>query len=96
MLVRAAVPLLFARPAPFLGRLDTSAVRMLSDMPLDKLTVVQLKEKLREAGMPVSGRKAELIERLGGAGAAPMAAPPPAAAAAPIAGLSIIVEACKQ
>ena len=95
MLVRAAVPLLFARPAPFLGRLDTSAVRMLSDMPLNKLTVVQLKEKLREAGMPVSGRKAELIERLGGAGAAPMAAPP-AAAAAPIAGLSIIVEACKQ
>ena len=96
MLVRAAMPLLFARPATFLGRLDTSAVRMLSDMPLDKLTVVQLKEKLREAGMPVSGRKAELIERLGGAGAAPMAAPPPATAAAPIAGLSIIVEACKQ
>ena len=96
MLVRAAVPLLFARPTPFLGRLDTSAVRMLSDMPLDNLTVVQLKEKLREAGMPVSGRKAELIERLGGAGTAPMAAPPPATAAAPIAGLSIIVEACKQ
>ena len=93
MLVRAAVPLLFARPVPFLGRLDTSAVRMLSDMPLDKLTVVQLKEKLREAGMPVSGRKAELIERLGGAGAAPMEATPDAA---PVAGLSIIVEACKQ
>ena len=66
---------------------------MLSDMPLDKLTVVQLKEKCGEAGMPVSGRKAGLIERLGGAGAAPMEATP---AAAPIAGLSIIVETCKQ
>ena len=96
MLVRAAVPLLFARPASFLGRLDTSAVRMFSDVPLSKLTVVQLKEKLREAGMPVSGRKAELIERLGGAGAAPMTSGAAPAAAAPIAGLSIIVEACKQ
>mmetsp|Transcript_44952 Transcript_44952/g.66140 ORF Transcript_44952/g.66140 Transcript_44952/m.66140 type:complete len:685 (-) Transcript_44952:38-2092(-) len=31
---------------------------------LSSLTVVQLKEKLREAGKPVSGRKAELIERI--------------------------------
>lgn len=31
---------------------------------LSSFTVVELKEKLREAGLPVSGRKAELIERL--------------------------------
>ena len=34
---------------------------------LSACTVVQLKEKLREAGLPVSGRKAELVERLAGA-----------------------------
>lgn len=31
---------------------------------LENLTVPQLKEKLKAAGLPVSGRKAELIERL--------------------------------
>ena len=31
---------------------------------LNSLTVPQLKEKLRDVGLPVSGRKAELIERL--------------------------------
>jgi hypothetical protein len=31
---------------------------------LESLTVPQLKEKLREAGLAVSGKKAELIERL--------------------------------
>lgn len=31
---------------------------------LEDLTVPQLKEKLKAAGLPVSGRKAELIERL--------------------------------
>ena len=31
---------------------------------LETLTVVQLKERLRSRGLPVSGRKAELIERL--------------------------------
>jgi hypothetical protein len=31
---------------------------------LSTLTVVVLKEKLRKAGLPVSGRKAELVERL--------------------------------
>ena len=31
---------------------------------LTKFTVVELKAKLREAGLPVSGKKAELIERL--------------------------------
>ena len=49
---------------------------------LSKLTVKQLKEQLREAGLPVSGLKAELIARLEGsppidaAAAAPL--PPPA------------------
>lgn len=35
---------------------------------LEKLTVLQLKQKLREAGLPVSGRKGDLIERLKDAG----------------------------
>ena len=35
-----------------------------SDSTLTTLTVVQLKTKLKEAGLPVSGRKADLIERL--------------------------------
>jgi len=34
----------------------------------DALTVAQLKEALRERGLPVSGRKADLIERLTSAG----------------------------
>ena len=38
-----------------------------------QLTVKQLKEKLKDAGLPVSGKKAELIERLGAGGAAPPA-----------------------
>lgn len=40
------------------------AVRMCTS-DLSAFTVVQLKEKLRAAGLPVSGRKAELIARLG-------------------------------
>ena len=40
---------------------------MLSSEDLSAFTVVQLKEKLRTAGLPVSGRKAELIERLSNA-----------------------------
>ena len=35
---------------------------------LDGLTIVQLKEKLRAAGLPVSGKKQELIERLSSGG----------------------------
>ena len=35
-----------------------------SEDVLSKLTVVQLKERLRAAGLRVSGRKAELIARL--------------------------------
>jgi cysteinyl-tRNA synthetase len=33
-------------------------------VPLEEMTVVQLKEMLREKGLPVSGKKADLIERL--------------------------------
>ena len=53
-----------------------AAVRMSSQEDLSKRTVVQLKEQLRAAGLPVSGRKAELIERLLSADAAPSAAEP--------------------
>ena len=52
---------------------------------LSKLTVKQLKEKLKDAGLPVSGKKAELIERLGAGGTAPPAAAPAAPPAAPAA-----------
>jgi len=34
------------------------------EVDLSEFTVVELKAKLREAGLPVSGKKAELIERL--------------------------------
>ena len=49
---------------------ENSLERILSDETsssaedLASLTVVQLKDRLRNAGLPVSGRKAELIERL--------------------------------
>lgn len=36
--------------------------------PLSKHTVARLRERLRERGLPVSGRKAELVERLRGRG----------------------------
>jgi hypothetical protein len=51
-----------------------------SENDLAKLTVAELKEKLREAGLKVSGRKAELIERLS-AGASPGGATVPSAPA---------------
>ncbi len=43
---------------------DVSDMEVESEQSLSKLTVIQLKSKLREAGLPVSGRKAELIERI--------------------------------
>jgi SAP domain len=33
-------------------------------LPLEEMTVVELKELLRAKGLPVSGKKADLIERL--------------------------------
>ena len=47
--------------------LDTAADEsppVLSKEELSSLTVLQLKEKLRASGLRVSGKKAELIERL--------------------------------
>lgn len=44
---------------------EFSGVDQLTDSNnLEQLTVVELKEKLREVGLPVSGKKAELIARL--------------------------------
>ena len=56
---------------------------MLSDDDLSSFTVPQLKEKLRAAQLPVSGRKAELIARLRGAPTAASAAATPASPASP-------------
>ena len=58
---------------------------MLSDDDLSSFTVPQLKEKLRAAQLPVSGRKAELIARLRGAPTAASAAATPASPASPAA-----------
>ena len=71
------------------------AVRMLSSDDLSSYTVVQLKDKLRAAGLPVSGRKAELIERLNNA---PTASDPLAFAASDAMGTipPIVIEACKS
>eukprot|EP00536_Pseudo-nitzschia_multiseries_P003264 jgi/Psemu1/185507/e_gw1.49.111.1 len=43
---------------------DEDADSSLTEEDLSKLTVVALKEKLRDAGLPVSGKKSELIARL--------------------------------
>lgn len=56
-------------------RASLAVLRMsASDADLSKLTVVQLKERLRAAGLPLSGRKAELIARLSETASAPAAA----------------------
>ena len=95
---------------PTLGALSSIRsphVRMLSsDEDLSKCTVVQLKEKLRAAGLPVSGRKADLIARLTGAAPdAPVTAPPtidsadivmPASLTSTGGFPAIAIEACKQ
>ena len=43
---------------------NTSSASSMSRDELASLTVPSLKEKLREAGKPVSGKKAELVDRL--------------------------------
>ena len=85
MLVRLSV-VASLQPQPLFRqpRLAAVAARMLCAEDLSKLTVVALKERLRAAGLPVSGRKAELIVRLGGGGA-PAAAPAAASVFAPTA-----------
>ena len=74
-----------------------AALRMTtsSEAELFQCTVVQLKDKLRAAGLPVSGRKAELIERLNNA---PTASDPLAFAASDAMGTipPIVIEACKS
>lgn len=62
------------RPLAVAARAFAVASHMSSQEDLSKRTVVQLKQQLRAAGLPVSGRKAELVDRLLGAGAAPAAA----------------------
>ena len=51
--------------SPFVLPARRACCVMLSDDDLSAFTVPQLKEKLRSANLPVSGRKAELIARLG-------------------------------
>ena len=67
---------------------------------LSMLTVVQLKGRLRQAGLPVSGRKAELIERLGGHSINPSSMTPDELSLTTEASDSsypaIIIEACKS
>ena len=60
--------------SPFVLPARRACCVMLSDDDLSAFTVPQLKEKLRSANLPVSGRKAELIARLGGAPLSPAAA----------------------
>ena len=60
-------------------------VMLSDDDDLSSFTVPQLKDKLRAAQLPVSGRKAELIARLRGAPTAASAAATPASPASPAA-----------
>ena len=45
---------------------ETAAEEGLEDVDYSKMSVSELKEMLKEKGLPVSGKKAELIERLEG------------------------------
>lgn len=76
------------------------AVRMSSQDDLSKQTVVQLKEKLRAAGLPVSGRKAELLDRLSSPAVTVPAAAPQVAMVSFASSDSvyppIAIEACKS
>jgi hypothetical protein len=83
----------------FVGYLSAAALnqplaRMVAgaEGDLSMLTVVQLKDKLRTAGLPVSGRKAELIERLSATACPADAASVSEGRAFPLIG----IEACTQ
>eukprot|EP00592_Proboscia_alata_P024944 CAMPEP_0194446346 /NCGR_PEP_ID=MMETSP0176-20130528/128384_1 /TAXON_ID=216777 /ORGANISM="Proboscia alata, Strain PI-D3" /LENGTH=861 /DNA_ID=CAMNT_0039273043 /DNA_START=156 /DNA_END=2741 /DNA_ORIENTATION=+ len=54
----------FTLESDLVDETEVETTSNVSEEELSKMTVVQLKEKLREAGKPVSGKKAELIERL--------------------------------
>ena len=88
-----AAPLAWRRGG---GLLTTMAAP--SPDELSALTVKQLKEKLREAGLPVSGVKAVLIDRL--LCGPPPTPPTPAPSAPPLAadagGVLIEIEHCKS
>ena len=43
---------------------EEKSVESVGEVDYESMTVAQLKEMLKEAGKPVSGKKAELIERL--------------------------------
>ena len=45
---------------------ETAAEKGSEDVDYSKMSVSELKEMLKEKGLPVSGKKAELIERLEG------------------------------
>ena len=86
------------QPLPLMTRpaLATMVTRMLSSEDLSKCTVVELKARLKAAGLPVSGRKAELIDRLGG-GVPAVAAPVGVVAAAVTSAFPLVeIEACKS
>ena len=81
------------------------AVRGASADELASLTVPVLKQRLRDVGLPVSGRKAELVDRLASGGAARPAAAAVASAstladlpgvAATISGPAVVILACKS
>lgn len=63
-------------------RPTTMVLLMSSREDLSKLTVPKLKERLKEMGMPVSGLKAELLERL--MSTKPLAVPPSPSSSAPV------------
>ena len=78
-------------------RLAVPSTRMCASENLASCTVVQLKEKLRSAGLPVSGRKADLIARLSLPDEAATALQPaPPVDAAVLAFPAVEIEACKQ
>ena len=78
-------------------RLSVPSTRMCASENLASCTVVQLKEKLRSAGLPVSGRKADLIARLSLPDEAAIALQPaPPVDAAVLAFPAVEIEACKQ
>ena len=54
------------KPAVEAKMTDTNATNLQQQQDLSRLTVAQLKDKLRELNLPVSGRKQELIDRING------------------------------
>ena len=53
-------------PGSFAKAPDAPVMDKMIGEPLEKKSVPELKEMLRERGLPVGGRKDQLIKRLGG------------------------------